>query len=295
MSRIERIVFFGTPWFAVPALEALVAEGRAPRLVVTPPARPAGRGRKLFEPPVAVRARELGLAVESVGRVRDAEFLTRLGSLAPELAIVVAFGQIFPKTLLDLPRHGCLNVHASLLPRWRGAAPIAAAIAAGDRETGVSIQRMEEGLDTGPVYAQRKTPIGEHEDAGELAARLARLGAELLVEVVAALEAGLLQPEAQDPAGVSHAPKLGKVRYLDLSNPAEEVAREVRAFNPEPGTLLELAGGPIKILQARVGGSSAGLPPAHLVALGPESVLVAAGEGSVLEASCGCNGRVAGR
>ncbi|GMU66990.1 MAG: methionyl-tRNA formyltransferase [Acidobacteriota bacterium] len=280
---IDRIVFFGTPAFAVPALEALVAAGRRPVLVVTQPARPAGRGRKLVEPPVAVRARELGLEVEAVERVRAPEFLERLATLAPDLAVVVAFGQIFPRALLELPRLGCLNVHASLLPRWRGAAPIAAAIAEGDAETGVAIQRMEEGLDTGPVYASRSTPIGAEETAGELTARLAGLGAELLVEVISRLERGDLVAIEQDAAGATHASKLAGVRDLDLTRSAVELAREVRAYTPEPGAALAIRGERVKVLGARDGGSGAGTPPGIVLGVVGESLRLAAAGDSVLE------------
>jgi methionyl-tRNA formyltransferase len=282
VAPIERIVFFGTPAFAVPSLDALCAAGRRPVLVVTQPPRPAGRGRRLVEPPVAARARELGLPVTQPARVRNEEFLAEIGSLAPDLAVVVAFGQIFPPALLDLPRLGCLNVHASLLPRWRGAAPIAAAIAAGDAETGVAVQRMEAGLDTGPVFAARSVPIGDEEDAGELAAHLARLGAELLLEVVASLEAGRAVAVPQPESGATYAPKLAGVRTLDLALPAAELARCVRAFNPEPGTTLASTRETIKVLRARAVAGN-GSPPGTVVATTAEGVVVAAGESSALE------------
>jgi methionyl-tRNA formyltransferase len=283
VSGIDRIVFFGTPAFAVPALEALVAAGRRPVAVVTQPARPAGRGRKLIEPPVAVRARELGLEVEAVARVRAPEFLERLALLTPDLAVVVAFGQIFPRALLELPRLGCLNVHASLLPRWRGAAPIAAAVAAGDAETGVAIQRMEEGLDTGPVYAARSTPIGADETAGELTPRLAALGAQLLVEVVARLEVGTAVAARQDEAAATYAPKLTGVRDIDLTRSAVELAREVRAYTPEPGVALAMRGERVKLLGARDGGGGSSSDPGTVLGVAGETLRLAAGTGSVLE------------
>ncbi|HLF57940.1 MAG TPA: methionyl-tRNA formyltransferase [Thermoanaerobaculia bacterium] len=286
MTRVERLVFFGTPAFAVPALETLVAAGRAPALVVTQPARPAGRGRRLVEPPVAVRARELGLTVAQPARVRDPEFLERLQALAPDLAVVVAFGQIFPRALLGLPRLGCVNVHASLLPRWRGAAPIAAAIAAGDSETGVSIQRMEQGLDTGPVLAERRTPIGPREDAGALAARLAAIGAELLLEVVDALEHGRAVATPQDDARATHAPKLAGGLDLDLAKSAEELAREIRAFTPEPGTFLATRGERLKILAAHPASIARREPPAAIgtvLSSGGDGVTMATGDGTALE------------
>jgi methionyl-tRNA formyltransferase len=281
--RIERIVFFGTPAFAVPALEALVAAGRTPILVVSQPARPAGRGKKLTDPPLAVRARELGIAVAQPFKVREPEFLESLRRLAPDLAVVVAFGQIFPAGLLALPRFGCINVHASLLPRWRGAAPIAAAIAAGDRETGVAIQRMEAGLDAGPVFAARRTPIGRKESAGELAGRLSKLGADLLVEVVAAMEAGLLTPAPQSEEGVTYAPKLEGPRELDLSRGAEALAREVRAFNPEPGTALDARRERLKVMLVSVAPESTREAPGSVIGVLGDALRVAAGDGSVLE------------
>jgi methionyl-tRNA formyltransferase len=283
VSGIDRIVFFGTPAFAVPALEALVAAGRRPALVVTQPARPAGRGRRLLEPPVAARARELGLEVEAVAKVRAPEFLDRLRPLAPDLAVVVAFGQIFPRALLELPRLGCLNVHASLLPRWRGAAPIPAAIAAGDAETGVAIQRMEEGLDTGPVYAALSTPIGAEETAGELAPRLAALGARLLVDVIARLERGEASPVEQDGGAATYAGKLTGVRELDLARTAVELAREARAYTPEPGVALAIRGERIKVLAARAGAAGAGAAPGTVLGVAGEALRLAAGGGSVLE------------
>jgi methionyl-tRNA formyltransferase len=282
-ERIARIVFFGTPAFAVPALDALVAAGRAPALVVTQPARPAGRGRKASEPPVAVRARQLGLAVEQVARVRAPEFLARLGDLAPDLAVVVAFGQIFPADLLALPRLGCVNVHASLLPRWRGAAPIAAAIAAGDRETGISIQRMAQGLDSGPVLAVRATAIGEHESAGELAARLAAIGAGLLLEVVDALERGTASAAAQDERHATMAPKLVGARVIDLAEPAAALVRAIRAYNPEPGVALTVRGERVKILAARSSSPTISVPPGTVVGVEGESLRVAAGAGTCLD------------
>jgi len=252
---IERIVFFGTPEFAVPALEALAGAGRAPILVVTQPARPAGRGRRLVDPPVAARARELGLEVVQPQRVRAPEFLAALREREPDLAVVVAFGQIFPRELLELPARGCLNVHASLLPRWRGAAPIAAAIEAGDETSGVVVQRMVEALDAGPVLGRRQTAIASAETAGELALRLARLGAELLVETIGAFEAGSVREEAQDESEATYAPKLAGPARLDLGRPASELVRLIRSRTPAPGADLLFRGESLRVLAARA------LPP----------------------------------
>ena len=284
MSVIERLVFFGTPKFAVPSLDALVAAGRPPAWVVTQPPRPAGRGRRALEPPVATRAGELGLAVRFVERVKSPDFLAELAALAPDLATVVAFGQIFPSELLALPRLGCLNLHASLLPRWRGAAPIPAAIAAGDTLTGVSVQRMESALDSGPVYGERAVAIGAEETAGELALRLARLGAELLVETVAALERGEAVARIQDAARVTFAPKLPGPLPLDLASPAAELARRVRAGAPEPGATLAAGGEALRVLAARelAPAGAVAEPPGRVLGVAGEALRVAAGSGSVL-------------
>ncbi len=284
MPFIERLVFFGTPEFAVPSLEALVAAGRPPVLVVTQPPRPAGRGRRLLEPPVAARARELGLAVRFVERVRAPEFLNELEAIAPDLAAVVAFGQIFPRALLELPRLGCVNVHASLLPRWRGAAPIHAALEAGDARTGVSVQQMEAGLDSGPVYAERAVEIDAEETAGELSARLSRLGAELLVETVAALEAGRATSRAQDERRATFAPKLPGPLALDIARPAAELARRVRAASPEPGATLAAGGELLRVLAARALApeGTTGEAPGRVLGVEGDALRVAAGGGSVL-------------
>jgi len=279
---IERIVFFGTPQFAVPALEALVAAGRPPVLVVTQPPRPAGRGRRLVEPPVLRRARELGLPAEAVEKVKAPEFLARLAALAPDLGVVVAFGQIFPAALLALPRLGCLNLHASLLPRWRGAAPIAAAIAAGDDETGVAIQQMESGLDSGPVLASSATRIGAAETTEELSVRLAALGAELLVEVVAAIEQGRSTPVPQNESAVTWAPKLVGRRRLPLGEGAGAAAREVRAYGGEPGVVVSLAGEEIKVLAARAV-DDVTAPAGRIVGVAGEALRVGAAGGAPLD------------
>src|SRR5215207_4878892 len=198
MPAFERILFFGTPELAVPTLAALVEAGRSPVAVVTQPARPMGRGLKLADPPVAAWARERGFEVIQPLKVRDPTFLAQAAELDPAVAVVVAFGQIFPTVLLRLPKHGCVNLHASLLPRWRGAAPIQAAIAAGDPRTGVTTMLMEEGLDTGPMLLREETEIGPGETAGELSLRLADMGGRLMVRTLEAMERGELVPQLQD-------------------------------------------------------------------------------------------------
>jgi methionyl-tRNA formyltransferase len=284
VAAIERLVFFGTPEFAVPSLDALVAAGRAPLAVVTQPPRPAGRGRRLSEPAVARRARELGLPVRFVERVRAAEFLAEMAALAPDLAVVVAFGQIFPRALLELPRLGCVNLHASLLPRWRGAAPIAAAIDAGDAVTGVTTQKMEEGLDTGPVYGALAVEIGPEETLGELTERLARRGAELIVESIAELERGAAAPRAQDDALATYAPKLAGPVALDLRESAARLARRVRAATPEPGATLTAGSETLRVLAARELAPEATVPdaPGTVVGVADGMLRLVAGGGSVL-------------
>ena len=280
-----RLLFFGTPEFAVPSLAALVDAGVVPLLVVSQPDRPAGRGKRLAAPPVARWARERGLPVAQPQRVGTPAFLAELRELAPDVAAVVAFGQIFPRELLVLPRLGCVNVHASLLPRWRGAAPIQAAIAAGDAETGVTTMLMEEGLDSGPMLLRRATPIGEAETAGELAGRLAAMGADLLVETLAALDAGRLAPLPQPAEGITRAPKVAPgVQRLDWNLPAAELARRILAASPSPGVEAELGGRPARLLRARplAARREPAAAPGSLLGLEGEALAVAAGEGSLL-------------
>ena len=285
MPRIEKIVFFGTPDFAVPTLAALGEAGLAPCLVVSQPDRPAGRGQTLTAPPVARFAREHGLPLRQVERVRDPAFLADLAELAPDLAIVVAFGQIFPQALLDLPRLGCVNLHASLLPRWRGAAPIQAAIGAGDERTGVSTMQMEAGLDSGPILLQREVAIGPEETAGELFVRLADLGAAVMVETVRALGAGELAPRPQPADGVTFAGKLKREQgRVDWTRPAEELARLLRAATPWPGLAAELDAAPVRLVAARALAERAPSRAAagEVLGLRGDALAVAAGDGSVL-------------
>jgi methionyl-tRNA formyltransferase len=251
MPSMAPLVFFGTPELAIPTLEALVAAGRAPIRVVTQPARPVDRGQQPREPPVARWAQQHGLQVLQPARVRNAEFLAELLPLQPAVAVVVAFGQIFPRELLNLPSHGCLNLHASLLPRYRGAAPIQAAIAAGETRTGVTIMRMEEGLDTGPILLQEETAIGPLETAGELAPRLAAIGARLMLAALDRLEHGSLVPRPQDGELANYAPRLTRASgRVDWSAPAADLANRLRAFTPWPGLTAELRGTPVKLLRA---------------------------------------------
>ncbi len=278
-----RTLFFGTPDFAVPTLAAMVEAGYAPLRVITQPSRPVGRGRRLTDPPVARWAHEHGLEVRQPATVKDEAFLGELAGLAPDVAVVVAFGQIFRRRLLELPRHGCVNVHASLLPRYRGAAPIQAAIAAGDRVTGVSTMRMERGLDTGPVLAQAELEIGPEETSGELSPRLAELGAQLLGKTLRRLEAGELVPRPQDGTLASVAPRLAKSDgVVDWQAGAVEIWNRLRAYTPWPGLASELRGKVVKILWGRPGGPAPATAAAGAIAdrRGGE-VRVACGDGTM--------------
>jgi methionyl-tRNA formyltransferase len=246
-----RLAFLGTPAFAAPTLDALAAAGHEIVAVYTQPPRPAGRGQALRPGAVQARAQALGLPVRHPVRFRDPDALAGFAALDLDAAVVVAYGLILPQAALDAPRLGCVNLHASLLPRWRGAAPVQRAIMAGDAETGVCAMRMEAGLDTGPVYARLSTPIGADETAGELADRLARLGAPLMVATLAALADGtaVAEPQAGEPV---YAAKIAKEEgALDWSAPAEGIAATVRGLSPAPGAFTTLGGERLKILAAR--------------------------------------------
>jgi methionyl-tRNA formyltransferase len=248
MAPLLRIVFFGTPEFAVPTLEALVARGRVVAVVTQQP-RPTGRGQRLQEPPVALRASQHGIPVLQPERVSDPGFLGELRRLAPDVAVVVAFGQIFPAELLALPPQGCINLHASVLPKYRGAAPIQAALLAGERTTGITTMGMEERLDAGPILKQEETEIGATETAGQLSERLARLGAQAVVQTLDGLEAGTLEPEPQGEAGVSYARRIRKEDgRLDWSLEAGAIFNRLRAYTPWPGVFTTLREHTVKIL-----------------------------------------------
>jgi len=246
-----RIVFMGSPEFALLTLRAL-AERYLVVGVVTQPDRPAGRGRALKAPPVKTLAQELGIPVIQPRRLKEPEAMAQLRAWEPDLIVVAAFGQILKPEVLELPLRGCINVHASLLPRWRGAAPINAAILHGDAETGVTIMQMDPGLDTGPILAQRAIPIAPDETAGSLSSRLAQLGAELLLDTLPPYLKGEITPQPQDDSQATYAPMLSRADgELDFNQPAEALARRVRAFHPWPGTYTLWQGKRLKILRAR--------------------------------------------
>jgi methionyl-tRNA formyltransferase len=243
-----RLAFMGTPEFAVPTLDALVAAGHEVVAVYTQPPRPAGRGKKLTPSAVQARAEELGLEVRSPVSLRNAEAQAEFAALDLDVAIVAAYGLILPQAILDAPGHGCLNVHGSLLPRWRGAAPVQRAILAGDATTGVMVMQMEAGLDTGPVRATTEIEIGS-KTAGQLTIELSELGAELMVAVLANIAA--FPSIAQSEEGVTYAAKIDKAETrLDFSASAEQVERQIRAFNPAPGAWFEFDGERYRVLSA---------------------------------------------
>jgi methionyl-tRNA formyltransferase len=245
-----RIVFMGTPDFAVPALEALVEAGHAVVCAYSQPPRPAGRGKQLMPSPVQRKAEELDIPVRTPLTLRDLEAQADFAALEADVAVVAAYGLILPQPVLDAPRHGCLNIHASLLPRWRGAAPIQRAILAGDPVTGVTIMQMEAGLDTGPMLAVARTPI-EDKTAGELTQELAEIGGRLMIEVLADLEER--RAEAQPDLGVTYAKKIDKAESrIDFARAAEQVERQVRAFAPAPGAFFELDGERYRVLKVEL-------------------------------------------
>lgn len=272
-----RIVFAGTPEFAVPTLRALLAGAHPVVAVYTQPDRPAGRGRRLRASPVKEVALAHDIPVEQPLTLKTPEAQTALAAYRPDLLVVVAYGLILPQAVLDLPTRGCVNVHASLLPRWRGAAPIQRAILAGDRETGVTLMRMEAGLDTGPMLAKAACPIGPSDTAADLHDRLAAMGGDLLAASLEALFAGTLREERQDDALATYAAKLDKAEAeLDWRRPAAELLRRVNAFNPWPVAQTGLRDQVLRVWRAeRIAGSG---DPGNILRAGRDGVDVACGE-----------------
>ncbi|MFO1189863.1 MAG: methionyl-tRNA formyltransferase [Alphaproteobacteria bacterium] len=252
MARL-RLAFLGTPDFALPTLDALIAAGHEIACVYTQPARPAGRGMKARPAPVAAAALARGIAVRSPRTLRDAAEQAAFAALSLDAAVVVAYGLILPRPILAAPRLGCINVHASLLPRWRGAAPIQRALLAGDAETGVTIMQMDEGLDTGPMLLTERLPIGPQMTAGDLHDRLAALGGRMIVPALDGLATGTLKPRPQPEAGVTYAKKIDRAETgIDWRRPAAELERLVRAFAPVPGAWFLHAGTRIRVLKAEL-------------------------------------------
>ena len=265
-----RIIYMGTPEFAVPALEALVAAGHQVVAVYSQPPRPAGRGKALRPSPVHQRAEALGIEVRTPVSLKEPEVQAAFAALDADVAVVAAYGLILPRAILAMPRHGCMNIHASLLPRWRGAAPIQRAVLAGDNVTGVTIMDMEAGLDTGPMRAKYVTSV-EGKTAGALTEELAQAGAALMVEVLDDISLHPAMPQPEE--GVTYAAKIDKAEArIDFTRPAIQVERQIRAFNPVPGAFFEYGGERFRILAAHVehedGAAGAMLDDALLIGCG---------------------------
>ncbi len=276
-----RLIFMGTPDFALVALEALVAAGHDAVAAYTQPPRRAGRGKAMRPSPVQAWAEARNIPVRTPTDFTEVKTVAGFAALEADAAVVAAYGLILPQPVLDAPVHGCLNIHASLLPRWRGAAPIQRAIQAGDAETGITIMQMEAGLDTGPILLQRRVPIADEATGGALHDALAALGSEAIVDVLAWLEGtapGNLTPRLQPKAGTTYARKIGKAEArIDWSQPADRIERTVRAFDPVPGAFFEAGGQRVRVLNSEVDGPEAG-PPGTVR---DDRLTVACGEGAL--------------
>jgi methionyl-tRNA formyltransferase len=277
-----RIAFAGTPHFALPALRALLASRHQVVGVLTQPDRPAGRGRELRASPIKLlAATQTALPIAQPATLKNAEGRAALAAWVPDLLVVVAYGLILPREALQLPRLGCLNIHGSVLPRWRGAAPIQRALLAGDVETGISIMQLDEGLDTGPVLLDRRRPIGPHDTAGDLHDALAELGAAALLEAIDGLTTGKLLPRAQPTEGVTYAAKIEKSEArIDWNEEAAQLDRKIRAFNPWPVAETLLAGESMRLLRAEVADADArAAEPGTVLGLADDGLRVACGTG----------------
>ena len=282
-----RVVFLGSGSFAIPSLEAVLEAGHDVAAVVTQPDREKGRGREIAPPPLKPVAAARGLKVLQPRRIREPDSVAALAALRPEIQVVVAYGQILPRTVIDVAPRGTVNVHGSLLPRLRGAAPVQWAIVNGERETGVTTMLIDEGLDTGPILLSRAIPIGEDETADRLEGRLARMGGPLLVETLEGLRNGTLTPRPQDAARATLAPRLKKEDGLvDWRLPADALARRVRGFHPWPGAHTSVRGRGLRILRARAEASPdpapGKAPPGTLGRIDRHGLLVACAEGTAL-------------
>jgi methionyl-tRNA formyltransferase len=274
------IVFAGTPDFSVPALEALLTSEHRVLAVYTQPDRPAGRGQQVTMSAVKQAALRRGLPVEQPATLRDADAVAHLAAYSPDVMIVVAYGLLLPQAVLEVPRLGCLNIHASLLPRWRGAAPIQRAILAGDAETGVAIMQMEAGLDTGPVLLERRTGIGDRETAATLHDRLAALGGKALLETLEIVASGSARPQPQPASGATYASKIHKEEALiDWTRSARDLDRQVRAFTPWPVAESLWNGRQLRIWEAMPLPTTASAAPGTVIAAQPSGIDVATGDG----------------
>ena len=277
-----RIVFMGTPEFAVPSLEALLGAGHDVAAVFTQPDKPQGRRMTLTPPPVKQAAERHEIPVFQPKTLKAPEETARIASLVPDAVVVAAYGKILPKTVLEIPEFGCINVHASLLPKYRGAAPVQAAILNGDAETGVTTMMMAEACDTGDILLQQATPIGPEENTRELTDRLAQLGAGLLLETLRGVESGTVLPRKQDDARSSYVSLVSKkLSPIDWSRPAQEIHNRVRGLYPWPAASAELNGHRLKVYRSRPAGKEFGEP--GLVVPGTERFIVCCGEGTALE------------
>ena len=274
-----RVAFAGTPEFARGALEAILAAGFEVPLVMTQPDRPAGRGQKVHASPVKELALAQGIPVHQPERLKDPATHGPLRAADVDVMVVAAYGLILPQAVLDIPRRGCINIHASLLPRWRGAAPIQRAIEAGDAETGITIMRVEAGLDTGPMLLKEAMPIAEDDTAGSLHDKLAALGARLAVSALRDFDRLVATPQPE--AGVTYAAKIDKTEaLLDFARPAVELDRRIRAFDPFPGATATLAGTPLKLWRARSVEAGGG-PPGSVLAADDRGIVVTCGRGAL--------------
>ncbi|MEW6209643.1 MAG: methionyl-tRNA formyltransferase [Acidobacteriota bacterium] len=279
-----KLIFMGTPEFAACSLARLIHDGHEVAAVFTQPDKPAGRGNRLHPPPVKTLALSHGITVHQPDKIKTNEDVRRIfEEIAPRACVVAAYGRILPEWLLAIPQLGCINVHASLLPRYRGAAPINWAIARGERETGITIMQMDKGMDTGPILSMRATPIGEEETAPELAARLSQIGAELLSETLPLIDRGEIAPTAQNDDEATYAPMLKREDGLiDWRMTAPEIARRVRAFQPWPGTFTFFRGGRLMLWKARDVEYRHHVEPATIIRLEKSGVSVACAEGTAL-------------
>lgn len=275
-----RVVFMGTPDFAVQSLNALVNAGHDVAAVITQPDRPKGRGNKLAFPEVKERALELGLPVHQPDSVKDEAFLELLKGYQPDVIVVVAFGRILPQSVLDLPKYGCVNVHGSLLPQYRGAAPIQRAVLDGLKETGVTTMRMDIGMDTGDMLLQAALPITDEDTTGTMFDKLAELGGKLLIDTLSGLEAGTITPQKQDNSNVTHAARILKEdEVIHWDDSAEKIFCQIRGLAPAPGAYTIWEGQRLKLWKARLNSKDTGKAPGTVVEIGKDYLLVQTGKG----------------